>query len=136
MTAGQLRQGFEKMPRPCPAAILFGLDTNMTVEQVMTLNWKEANRLRGQGKLSEFACHILDSQPIHIASNYVFWVIMNKKPMPLFGLDGLIFENFGLLWSELQSSCENLIWVDEEIDALDFLANLEAVSKAVLLVSD
>jgi hypothetical protein len=117
MTAGQLKRGFEKMPRPYPAAILFSLEMSMNAEEVVMLTRLDAGALRKLGKLTEFAAHILDSQPIHIASKYVFWHEVNSTPMPLFGLDAMVFEAFGLLWGELGAACGRLIWIDEDAEA-------------------
>lgn len=116
MTAGQLRRGFEQIPRPCPAAVLFGLDASMSAEDVITLTWPAAKDMIKSGKLSEYAIHILKSQPVHIACQYVFWLEKDGKPEPLFDLEWLTVQIFGLLWSELGLSCERLIWIDEEAD--------------------
>lgn len=127
MTAGQLRRGLEKMPRPCPAAILFGLDMSLTADQVITLKWKDALKLH----LTEYAAVILNSQPRHIMCDYVFWKELRGKPMPLFGLDGMVFENFGLIWSELTAATKNVIWIDEVAEAEAFLKELELTLKKV-----
>lgn len=116
MTAGQLRRGFEKMPRPCPAAILFCLDTSLPPELVATMTWDDARVMVIKGELSEFARHILNSQPVHIASKYVFWIEKNGVPTALFDLEWMVTEVFGLLWIELEAACENLIWIDEDAD--------------------
>lgn len=120
MTAGQLRRGFEKMPRPCPAAILFGLDTGMQPDEVAALTWKDAKTLARDGGLSEYARHILNSQPVHIACQYVFWLERDGKPQPLFDIEWMVTQVFELLWNELELACDRLIWIDEEADAEDF----------------
>lgn len=97
MTAGQLRLGLERMPRPCPAAVLFGLEMKMSAEQIVTLTWQAARKLKG---VTSYATHILKSQPVHIASSYVFWQDVDGKPYPLFGFDGIVFDAFTLTWGE------------------------------------
>jgi hypothetical protein len=116
MTAGDLRRGFEKMPRPYPAAVLFGLDATLESESVVTLTWEVAKAMNSRGELSEYAVHILKSQPVHITSPYVFWIQRDNKPQPLFDLDYQLAQTFGLLWGELAMSCERLIWIDEDAD--------------------
>lgn len=124
MTASVLRHGFEQMPRPFPAAILFGLDSNSSAQNTICLTRADASFMRDAGMLSAFSCHILDSQPAHIASAYVFWREFNGKPMPLFGMEQLIFDVFGLTWGELDVAYSRMIWIDEDADRLDFEAAL------------
>jgi hypothetical protein len=117
MTAGQLRRGFEKLPRPCPAAVLFGLDTSMYPDSVISLTWSDARSMVVNGELSEYAVHILKSQPVHIACKYVFWIEIGGKPQQLFDLEWMISQVFGLLWCELDVACDRLIWIDEDVEA-------------------
>ncbi len=120
ITAGELRRGLEQLPRPFPSAILFGLDSSLSTENTIMLTWPQANEMRRSGKLSCFASHIIDSQPIHIASPYTFWREINGKPMPLFGLEQIIFDVFGILWPELKMAFNRMIWIDEEAELRHF----------------
>jgi hypothetical protein len=114
LTAGQLCRGFEKMPRPCPAIILFGLEQKMDLEQTVSLTWNQVSRLRASDALTGYAEHILLSQPRHIRSPLVFWRGNDGDAIHLHGLDRLVFDVFGLLWGELLLAYEGLIMIDEE----------------------
>ena len=109
LTTTELVRGFEQMQRPMPAAILFGLEMGMTAEEVVSLTWTKAKELARSGALTDYARHILNSQPISITSSYVFWSHVGKKAMPLFGLDGEVFDVFGCVWAELQAGYRNLV---------------------------
>lgn len=98
ITTDALVRGFEQMQRPMPAAILFGLEMQMLPDEVVTLTWDKAKKL----KLTSYARHILKSQPIHIVAKYVFWQQRDEKVMPLFGMEQEVFDAFGKVWGELQ----------------------------------
>jgi hypothetical protein len=112
MTMGMLRRTFSTMSRPRPAAILFGLEMKLDVEQIITLKWCDAKLLN----LTPYARLILDSQPRHIASPYVFWYESKSKPFPLFGLGEEVLYAFEMTWSELVASTHNrIVAIDEDI---------------------
>lgn len=104
ITTDELVHGFEQMQRPMPAAILFGLEMNMRPDEVVTLTWQKAKKL----KLTGQARHILKSQPIHIATRYVFWQ-QRDRVMPLFGMDQEVFDVFGKVWGELQHAYNRMV---------------------------
>ncbi len=65
------------------------------------------------------------SQPVHIASKYVFWLTSaNDKPVPMFGFESLVIDTYGFSWHELIEVYENLIWIDEFLDAEDFASRM------------
>lgn len=116
MTTTELVRGFEQMQRPKPAAILFGLEMGMSAEDVVSLTWPVAKQHASRGRLTDYARHILCSQPISISSRYVFWQQSGKKAMPLFGLESEVFDVFGRVWAELQAGYRNLVIVPEWSD--------------------
>lgn len=105
ITSDELVRGFEQMQRPMPAAILFGLEMQLRPEEIVTLTWHKAKKL----KLTSYARHVLKSQPIHIATKYVFWQQRDDKVMPLFGLEQEVFDTFGKVWGELQHAYNRMI---------------------------
>lgn len=105
ITTDQLVSGFAQMQRPMPAAILLGLELGLRPDEVVTLTWQKAKRL----KLTSYARHILNSQPIHIATRYVFWQQCEDKVMPLFGLEQEVFDQFGMVWGELQHAYNRMV---------------------------
>lgn len=111
ITAGMLKRGFATMQRPRPAAILFGLESGLEVEQVVSLTWDKAKRLT----LTPYAARILNSQPVHVRYPYVFWS-EPAKPRPLFGLSQEVFEVFGLVWAELVAAYDQIVLVDEDAE--------------------
>lgn len=105
ITTDELVRGFKQMQRPMPAAILFGLEMHLRPDEVVTLTWNKVKKL----KLTSYARHILKSQPIHIATKYVFWQQHDDKVMPLFGIEQEIFDSFGKVWGELQHAYNRMI---------------------------
>jgi hypothetical protein len=104
----ELAAGFELMPRPMPAAILFGLETGMPVDQVVTLTRQKARTLRG---LSQTAATALRVQPISLTSKYAFWRNVDDKAMPLFGLEQEVFDTFGRTWGELVVAYRRIVYL-------------------------
>lgn len=104
LLSSDLVAGFERMQRPMPAAILFGLEMVMPADEVVTLTWQKVRHLR----MTPFAWHCVKSQPIHISSPYVFWWQRGESVMPLFGLEQEVFDVFGMVWGELMAAYENL----------------------------
>ncbi|MCL2874813.1 MAG: hypothetical protein FWF12_00665 [Betaproteobacteria bacterium] len=124
ITSLDLARGFAKMQRPLPAAILFGLEQGMRIEDVVTLTWPKAKKLLRGGKITGYAKHVLKSQPVHIATDYVFWRQDGKKVFPLFGLEQEVFDTFGKTWGEMLSAYTRLVLV-EEVHWQSLLAQVE-----------
>jgi hypothetical protein len=112
LTTGILKRGLIGMVRPRPAAILFGLETGLEAERVITLTWQKVK----PSNLTPYAIHILDSQPRHIHCQYVFWqnYKSSNKPLPLFGLSEEVFSAFGIAWGELAVAYKHIIFIDED----------------------
>ncbi len=96
MTLGELRLGLEKLTRPRPAAVLFGLETDMEIDALITLKWDKANELRMSGTLSKMATDVLRLAPRHLSSPYVFWQNFSDGVAPLFGLSLELAEIFDM----------------------------------------
>lgn len=105
ITSDELVRGFEQMQRPMPAAILLGLELQLRPEEIVTLTWNKAKKL----KLTGYARHVLKSQPIHIATKYVFWQQRDDKVMPLFGMEQEVFDVFGKVWGEMQHAYNRMV---------------------------
>ena len=119
LTAGELRDGLLRVGKFQTAAILFGLETKMDSMMVSTLTHQ---RLNLAGELSPLARKCLSLFPRHIRSPYVFWDQSKSdgRVTPLYGLDVIVFETFGLLWGELAFGYENLIMIDTNADRVSF----------------
>lgn len=116
-TVGQLRNGLEQLSRPRRAAILFGLDSGLALDKVVSLTWADSKKPELRWKMKSYARSILAGQPRHISFPYVFWSFEKQKPFPLFGLEQDVFDAFGMTWSELCHSYKKMIWIDEEVEA-------------------
>lgn len=114
MTSRVLREGFERMTRPLPAAILFALETGLEPDELTALTWTKAKALVKTGKIKTYARLILESQPRHITSKCVFWKQDVKgTAQPLYELELEVFEQFKMVWSELQRAYSVMILNDD-----------------------
>lgn len=102
MTTSLLMRGFGQMQHPYPAAILFALHANLKPEEVVSLTWARARKMARRHDCDPLVVQILRSQPIHIRAQYVFWREIDFKPVPLFGLEQLLFDTFGMVWAEFE----------------------------------
>lgn len=109
-------RGFVRMTPPAPAAIIFGIETNLTADQVTTLTWLKAKAMIRSNKLSDQAILSLKSQPIHITSRYVFWRYVERKALPLFGLEQEVFDAFGMVWAELTVAYRGAVMIDYDAE--------------------
>ena len=124
LTTGMLRRGMERLQRPRPGAIMFGLEQGLDSERLVTLTWKKAKSL----ELTEYSRLILRLQPIHLHSRYVFWDEYRGKPMPIFGFEQEVFDAFGRTWNELRVEYSSIQLYDEGLDAQCFLQDLRKLA--------
>jgi hypothetical protein len=118
-TAGQLRRGLESLSRPAPAAIMFGLESGLDIDSVVTLTWSGAKKYKS---CVTYVGRVLDLQPIHIRSKYVFWRLESDgSPSLLFGINQEIFDAFGMVWGELDLAYKTMLMIDEDAEAADLL---------------
>lgn len=113
-TLGEFRQRLELMDGPRPAAVLFGLETGLDIEAVITLTREQAGAMRS--RLNETAKKILDLQPRALFSRYVFWQTINGRQQPLFGLSLEIADLFDQEWAELCEAYARAIPLDVELE--------------------
>lgn len=115
MTLGDLRKGLEQLERPRPAAVLFGLEADLVIDQVITLTWEKAKVLR-QGQLSTVARDILRLAPRRLGTPYVFWQELNGAPAPLFGLSLELASIFDVEWPELRQAYRTIAGLDVDVE--------------------
>jgi hypothetical protein len=115
MTLGDLRKGLEQLERPRPAAVLFGLEADLEIDQVITLTWEKAAVLR-RGTLSFIARELLRLAPRRLGTPYVFWQELNGAPAPLFGLSLELAAIFDIEWAELRRAYKTIAGIDVDVE--------------------
>ncbi len=95
-------------------AILFCLETGMSIDSVVELTWKKLNRL----DISEYAMKIARSQVQHLKLPYVFWERVGKVvAVPLVGLgESMLMVSQGMGYQRLRSRYLELIPVSYSHD--------------------
>jgi hypothetical protein len=121
MTLGELRKGLEQLERPRPAAVLFGLEADLEIDQVITLTWERAKELR-QGQLSEIARELLRLAPRRLGTQYVFWQELNGAPAPLFGLSLELAAIFDVEWPEMRRAYRTIAGLDVDVERAHWFA--------------
>lgn len=106
ITMSEFESGLAQMSEAQASAVVFALEAALDSIQVAMLTWR---RLALMGELSETANGLLEGQPRHLHTPYVFWEYQGGMPMPVFGLDAVVFEVFGLVWAELTFGYRHLI---------------------------
>lgn len=114
LTAGELRDGLLRLTRLHATVILFALETNLDSMTVATLTYQRLALM----ELSPLAKQCLNVCPRHLRTPYVFWEQQQSdgKVAPIFGLDAVVFETFGLVWAELAFGYKHLIMIDGAAD--------------------
>ena len=104
-----MRGAFERMSRPTPAAILFALEVGLDADELTVLTWERTKALVKAGRVKTYARSILEAQPRHISCKYVFW---KQGPRggahALYGVELEVFEEFGMIWSELEAAYKDM----------------------------
>lgn len=102
ITSTEMREGFERMGRPTPSAIMFGLETGLDPDELVMLTWSKVRAMSRAGRVKTYARSIVEAQTRHISCKYVFWK-QNAKGVaqPLFGLELDVFDEYKMVWSEL-----------------------------------
>lgn len=101
-------------------AILFGLETQMPVQDIVGLTWK---KLRTMQDVPESAMELANSALRHYRLDYVFWEpLPNLAAAPLFGLAETIVEiTQGLSYNAVQQLYREAIPIDTEVDLHTFM---------------
>lgn len=124
MTLGELREGLQTLTRPRPAAVLFGLETDLEIDRLITLTWDRANELRKSGTLSKMAHDVLRLTPRHLTTPYVFWQNFHDGVAPLFGLSLELAELFDMEWPELRKAYGTIIKLDPDVERLMWVTQI------------
>lgn len=122
MTLGDLRKGLEQLERPRPAAVLFGLEADLEIDQVITLTWEKAKALR-ESNLSHIARELLRLAPRRLGTPYVFWQDLNGAPAPLFGLSLELASIFDIEWAELRRAYKTIAGIDVDVERAHWVLN-------------
>lgn len=110
MDLRRMREAFERMSRPTPSAILFALEVGLDPDELTVLTWERAKALAKAGRVKTYARSILEGQPRHISCKYVFWRQGPKGGAhALYGLELEVFEEFGMVWSELVQAYKDMV---------------------------
>ncbi|AMM13090.1 hypothetical protein AX768_02140 [Burkholderia sp. PAMC 28687] len=100
---------------------MFGLETNMEIDALVTLEWDKANELCMSGMLSKIAHDVLRLMPRHLGSPYVFlardqW----RRCATLRSLAGAR-RSVRYEWSELRNAYRTVIKLDLNVERLAWL---------------
>ena len=100
-------------------ALLFALESDLSIQSVINLTWKDMQALKG---LSQFALQIANSNPRHLRIGYVFWETMqNNAAGPLFGLADTALEvSQGMGFEALRALYKNILPYDTDSDLSHF----------------
>ncbi|WP_374335292.1 hypothetical protein [Methyloversatilis sp.] len=113
LTIDELNASLSKLTLERRRAILFCLETSMTLEEVSTLTWKKLYSKR----ISKYALKIAESQARHFKLPYVFWERVTVIAMPLVGLAQdmiTVSHGKGHIW--LRSQYMDLVPISYESD--------------------
>ena len=107
-------------------ALLFALETDMPIQGVINLTWKELHSLKG---LSQFAVDLANSNPRHLRIGYVFWETMqNNAAGPLFGLADTALEvSQGMGFEALRNLYRTILPFDTDSDLSHFTQQIASV---------
>lgn len=115
LTAGEFKNGLIYIDGVRAAAVLFALETGMLPRQVSELTQRKLALFRQNHQISGVAAECLLQVGRHPICPYVFWEESNEGVAgSVFGLEAVVFDAFGFMWSELVSGYENMIWTDLE----------------------
>ena len=122
-TLGDLNALLAPLSSTRKQAVLFTLDTHGTLDDTLTLGWKEALRMQ----TTQFARDLIRAQPRHLRLDYVFWEYLeNGSAAPLFGLKDSVSEvTMGRSFAELQALYDRMVWIDPKVEAESFMRDLK-----------
>lgn len=113
-TSGELCASLRRLEPPRRKAVVFMLESGLTVEDIICLRWSEFKHL----KLTPFARAVAMSMPRYIHLDYVFWeAIESGQVTPLFGLRESLIEVFKIGPLELRELYMRMLWLDSAEDA-------------------
>jgi len=109
-------------------ALVFSLETGIKPEDVITLTRQAARRRSWTG----FQQAIIDSVPVNMNLNYVFWEEFEAYGMhaPLFGLSQDLQDLFnGAQWHEIHELYKKAVKIDTFADAEEFVEILSSITE-------
>ena len=123
LTYGELREWLERVSPVRRNAILFGLETGLSVEEVIELEWKALPSMQ----LTAFAQTLTTQHPRHFRLPYVFWEVTPfGAASPLIGLaDSVQDVTEGRGYQALAELYRDAIPMDQDADLRDFLVNID-----------
>lgn len=121
-TAGDLVDGLAFLEPVERRAILFGMETRTDCGGVIVMTHAKAALM----DLSPLAAAVVKFQPRHIRLSYLFWKeIGNGLIAPLIGLEDSVRGAFGgMSWEDLDRSYQDMLWLDEALEAEHFSSML------------
>lgn len=105
--SSELTEGLAKLPPSMARAAIFGLEMDMSLEQIMTLTFKQAQGL----EMTETARKALRDQVRSMTTSLAFWQLDTRTDShgPLFGFANEVYANFDMSWNALRLSYKGLI---------------------------
>jgi hypothetical protein len=122
MTLGELKRGLMKLSTPRPAAVLFGLEMDLPIDDLITLKWERVREFRQRQMVTPLAEAILRAAPHHIRTHYVFWQQVEERVTPLFGLSLELAEIFDMEWPQLRHAYQTIIKLDSDMERMLWLS--------------
>jgi hypothetical protein len=116
MTSGELRAGLTVLGQTKAAAILFALETGIDCDQIAAITQQGLHEFKCRHTISALAEACLQTATRHASSCYVFWRTEGENTLPLGQLHVDVLDAFGMVWSELVASYENMIMIDAATD--------------------
>jgi hypothetical protein len=123
-TAGDLVDGLAFLEPVERRAILFGMELALSCPAVITMTHADALKMR----LTAIAESVVYRQPRHIRLAYLFWTELPGGVLaPLIDLEDRLRGAFGgMSWEDLRRSYQDMLWIDEGLDAEHFAAILRS----------
>jgi hypothetical protein len=119
-TVGDLVEGLGFMEEAERRAVLFGMEQQLTANQVTEMT----HRLAMQLPLTPLSREIIFQQARHIRLDHLFWIeLQGGVVAPITGLDLAVRQAFaGMSWDDLQLAYRSMAMIDHDADYRDFLS--------------
>lgn len=108
MLSTELTDGLSKLHPAMARAAIFGLETDMSLDNLAMLSYMQAKHM----DMSDIAHTALHNQPRSISSKLAFWMAHSENPEihgPLRGFANEIYMNFGMSWNALRLAYKRLV---------------------------
>ncbi|WP_313065428.1 hypothetical protein [Achromobacter animicus] len=120
VTLGEIRAWLEQTTPARRAALVFGMECELTCEQVIELTWRDYLEM---DSLTDLAVSVAEQFPRHFRLPYVFWEVSHGGyAQPMLGLRQTVLDiTNGQEYEELARLYDRAIPIDSEADLGDFL---------------